>query len=62
MDDPTRRPETAGTGMHPSHICLNSSIASGIISINGIGSITPIGDDAIGFVVVPANIGDQVGR
>ena len=20
MDDPTRRPETAGTGMHPSHL------------------------------------------
>ena len=56
MDDPTRRPETAGTGMHPSHFCLSPGIASVIVSIHG------IGDDAIGFVVVPANIGDQVRR
>jgi len=56
MDDPTRRLETAGTGMHPSHFCLSPGIASVIVSIHG------IGDDAIGFVVVPANIGDQVRR
>jgi hypothetical protein len=27
MDDPTRRPETAGTGMHPSHL-TQSPVAS----------------------------------